>query len=438
MRLRASEMVCTVHVAHEPFSPSTGRVSGTSDRFNRGLVKNLLIPSHKHGAAGGACRDGQRACVSSLVVETFAENRENPVTRALPSHAARRSDAISIARVICILGVVYVHAWTGLNGHDLESLRGTPQDSLRWGLMEIFGRSAVPLLGLISGWLVEGSSRTQDWARHVGRKARTILLPMILWNALAIMFVSGAAWALGLSAPVPSSTDWMFQELFIVSRNPDINVQMPFLRDLFLCMIAAPLFVRLPGWALGVVAAMAALCQIMEWGAPVLMRASILFFFLMGIIARREGLADRVAALPWAVAAPPFALLMTAQLYASLHPGALQPGLGLAVLDMAVRIAAALFFWRLAWSLADSAARGMLLRIEPFAFFLFCSHLILIWLGGPVLGALFGKLGSPLYPAYLLVQPLLVLVAVILLGSALSRASPRLAKLLSGGRLMAA
>ncbi|PNQ01792.1 acyltransferase [Sphingobium fuliginis] len=372
-----------------------------------------------------------------MAVETLAENRENPVSRVLTTDAARRSDAISIARVICILGVVYVHAWTGLNGHDLESLRGTSQDSLRWGLMEVFGRSAVPLLGLISGWLVEGSSRTHDWLRHVGRKARTILLPMILWNALAILFVSGAAWMLGLSAPVPSSTGWMFEELFIVSRNPDINVQMPFLRDLFLCMLAAPLFVRLPGWALGAVAAMAALCQIMGWGPPVLMRASILFFFIMGIVARREGLADRVAALPWMVAAPPFALLMTAQLYISLHPGALPPGVGTAVLDMAVRVAAALFFWRLAWSLAASAARGMLLRIEPFAFFLFCSHLILIWLGGPVLGVVFGKLGSPFYPAYLLVQPLLVLVAVVLLGSLLSRAAPGLAKLLSGGRLMA-
>ncbi|BAI97337.1 putative succinyltransferase [Sphingobium indicum UT26S] len=376
--------------------------------------------------------------MSGLAFETSAGNRENPVSRVLTTDAARRSDAISIARVICILGVVYVHAWTGLNGHDLESLRGTAQDSLRWGLMEVFGRSAVPLLGLISGWLVEGSSRTHDWLRHVGRKVRTILLPMILWNALAILFVSGAAWALGLSAPVPSSTGWMFQELFIVSRNPDINVQMPFLRDLFLCMLAAPLFVRLPGWALGAVAAMAALCQIMGWGPPVLMRASILFFFIMGIVARREGLADRVAALPWTAAAAPFALLMSAQLYMSLHPGVLPPGIGAATLDMAVRVAAALFFWRFAWSLAASAARGMLLRIEPFAFFLFCSHLILIWLGGPVLGVVFGKLGSPFYPAYLLVQPLLVLVAVILLGSLLSRAAPGLAKLLSGGRLMAA
>ena len=360
-----------------------------------------------------------------------------PPAATLSADAARRSDAIAIARVVCILGVVYVHAWTGLSGHDLESLRGSPQESLRWVLMEIFGRSAVPLLGLISGWLVAGSGRTHDWLRHVGRKARTILLPMIAWNALAILFVSGAAWLLKLPAPTPQSMDWTFQELFIVSRNPDINVQMPFLRDLFLCMMVAPLLVRLSGWALAGVAAGAAACQIVGIGAPVIMRASILFFFTMGIIARRSGLADRTAVMPLTLAVLPFALLMPVQLYFSLAADGQPIGLGGAVLDMAVRVVAALAFWRLSWALAASPARGMLLRIEPFAFFLFCSHLILIWLGGPVLGALFGALGSPLYPAFLLVQPLLVLIAVILLGSLLSRVAPGLARLLSGGRLVA-
>ncbi|WP_340264459.1 acyltransferase family protein [Sphingobium mellinum] len=355
----------------------------------------------------------------------------------MTADAARRSDAIAIARVICILGVVYVHAWTGLNGHDLEIARGTTQENLRWLLMEIFGRSAVPLLGVISGWLVGASARSQSWLGHVLRKARTILLPMVMWNGLAILFVSGAAWLLHLPAPVPVSFDWLFQELFIVSRNPDINVQMPFLRDLFLCMVAAPLLVRLPGWMLVCVAGMAGLAQLMGWGPPLLMRPAILFFFIIGMIARRGGLAERVAALSWPVAALPFASLMMVQLYFSLNVER-GSGVGVGLLDLAVRMAAATCFWRLAWALAASPARGVLLRIEPFAFFLFCSHLILIWLGGPVLGALFGKLGSPLYPAYLLVQPLLVLVAVLLLGSLLNRAAPRMTRLLSGGRLRAA
>ncbi len=356
------------------------------------------------------------------------------MSNLIPADRARRSDAIAIARVICILGVVYVHAWTGINGAQLETLRGTPQESLRWVLMEIFGRSAVPLLGLISGWLVSGSSRTLDWGRHVARKARTILLPMILWNALAIVLVSGAARLAHLAAPTPQSLGWLFQELFIVSRNPDINVQMPFLRDLFLCMVAAPLLVRLPNWTLLLIMAAALVAQVMGIGPPVIMRASIVFFFTLGILARRVGLAERTAALPFPVAVIPFALLMPIQLSWSLHAGA-PSSAGAGLLDMTVRVAAALCFWRVSWALAHSPARGTLLRIEPFAFFLFCAHLILIWLGGPVLGAMFGVLGSPLYPLYLIVQPVLVLIAVVLIGTGLGRAAPPLARLLSGGRL---
>ncbi len=354
---------------------------------------------------------------------------------ALPTDTVRRSDAIAIARVICILGVVYVHAWTGLNGQALAELRGTGQDNLRWLLMEAFGRSAVPLLGLISGWLVAGSSGVRDWGGHVRRKARTILLPMILWNMLAILLVSGAALLAGLKAPVPQSAMWVAQEIFILTRNPDINVQMPFLRDLVLCMVAAPVLVRLPTAGLAAVIAAAGACHIMGWGPPVLMRASILFFFAAGIVARRHGWADRIARLPLPVALTPFALLMGAQLYRAIIIGDEGLGTSQAALDLTVRIGAAAAFWRIAWTLAGSRARGTLLRIEPYAFFLFCAHLILIWLGGPLLGNLFGRMGSPLYPLYLILQPLLVLACTMLIGLALRRVAPRAAEMLSGGRL---
>lgn len=355
--------------------------------------------------------------------------------RPIEANDARRSDAIAIARVICILGVVYVHGWTGLNGEALQALRGTGQDNLRWVLMEVFGRSAVPLLGLISGWLVAGSRRTRDWRSHVSRKARTILLPMLLWNMLAILLVSGAAMTLGLSAPVPRSVDWVVQEVVILTRNPDINVQMPFLRDLFLCMVAAPLLVRLPMRGLGLVALAAAAAQVAGVGPPILMRASILLFFVGGMMARRGIWAERVVEWPLAVAVAPFLLLIAAQLYVVISLGDAVPAMERNLLDLIVRIAAALAFWRLAWELAVSRARGLLLRIEPFAFFLFCAHLILIWLGGPLLGALFGRMGEPLYPLYMVMQPLFVLAAVIAIATVLRRIAPRAAATLSGGRL---
>lgn len=235
------------------------------------------------------------------------------MSETILADGARRSDAIAIARVICILGVVYVHAWTGQNGEALAALRGSAQDNLRWALMEIFGRSAVPLLGLISGWLVAGSDAARHWAPHVRRKARTILLPMILWNGLAILLVSGTAYLWSLSAPVPTSLWWVAQEVLIISRNPDINVQMPFLRDLFLCMVVAPMLVRSPGWALWLVVMVAAAAHVAGLGPPLLMRASILCFFTLGILARRGAWAPRAIALPLAAAVLPFALMIGVQ-----------------------------------------------------------------------------------------------------------------------------
>ncbi|WP_420146303.1 acyltransferase family protein [Sphingobium sp.] len=356
-----------------------------------------------------------------------------PEIRTIDS--ARRSAAIAIARVVCILGVVYVHAWTGLNGEALKALRGSGQDNLRWLLMELFGRSAVPLLGLISGWLVAGSMRARNWGDHVTRKARTIVVPMVLWNVIAILLVSGAAWKLHLTAPLPQSLWWTVNEIFILTRNPDINVQMPFLRDLFLCMVAAPLLVRLPGWALVLIALVAGACHVAGFGPPVLMRASILVFFSLGILAQRGGWADRVAARPLAIVALPFILLMGMQLYHAVTVGDDAWPVAQRSLDLILRIAAAAAFWRLSWALAASPARHILLKVEPYAFFLFCSHLILIWLFGPMLGGVFGKMGSPLYPFYLVTQPLMVLGAVMLVGAVLRRIAPAAATVLSGGRL---
>src|SRR3546814_14594452 len=76
--------------------------------------------------------------------------------------------------------------------------------------MELLGRSAVPLLGMISGWLVAGSASHRTYGAFIGGKTRTILLPMLLWNLLALLIISGGAYAEFLKAPIPVS----FQEAF--------------------------------------------------------------------------------------------------------------------------------------------------------------------------------------------------------------------------------
>ena len=357
---------------------------------------------------------------------------------ACPTSDQRRlSASIGIARVLCILGIVYVHAWTGLVGSEIIKLNDTPQGLLRWSLIELLGRSSVPLLSIISGWLVAASLAKRGGWSFLGGKARAILAPMILWNALAIMFVSGAAWLGWIQAPLPTTWRWTIGELLSLTSPNDINVQMSFLRDLFICMAVAPLLVRLPNWALGVIAAITVGWVISGFSFILLLRPSILLFFVMGILARRHDLAVWMASRPIAMVGGAYAIMAAALIW--LETRGEQHGINaptlLVSMDLVMRFSTALFFWVIAWRLADTRAARLILRFEPYAFLMFCSHLIMIWLGGPFIGQWTGTMGSPFYPAFLLAQPFLVLGATLVLGRALNAISPAAATLLSGGRL---
>lgn len=349
----------------------------------------------------------------------------------------RHSDAIAAARVICIMGIVYVHAWTGATGEILAQQAQSGQSILRWAMMEGLGRSAVPLLGLISGWLVAGSALRRGYGAFVAGKARAILLPMLAWNAIAILVIWAAVRAFGLQAPTPHSLEWVAQEMFSLTRANDINVQMGFLRDLFLCMLAAPMLVRLPRWALALCIVLTAAWVVSQWFFPLLLRPQIALFFLIGIAGRRAMLGERVAGWPVAPIVVPFVLLAALRMWLPIWGMdwmVAQPQMA-AGAELALRLCAAALFWRIAWALAAGRAMPLLRRIEPFMFLMFCCHLILIWLAGPAIGRLTGSIGSPLWPAYFLVQPLLALGGAGLLGRMLLAIHPATAAILSGGRL---
>ena len=350
---------------------------------------------------------------------------------------SRLSTAIAIARLIGIMGIVYVHAWTGRTAEELAAVAFGWQAVLRTVLGEVFGRSAVPLLGMISGWLVVSTATRQDYGPFLLGKARTILLPMVLWNAIAILLVGAAATFGDLKAPTPTSIGWTLNELVPLVHANDVNVQMPFLRDLFVCMMLAPVLVRASTAWLALVASIVVVWCVSGVHVPLLLRPQILLFFTAGIAARRSGVAERVAGWPVALCALPFVALITPRLWTALlgngffdtHPHLM------AAFDIVFRLASAVLFWRLAWGLAESNVANRLRGIERYGFLAFCDHLVLLWLFGPVLGLATGALGAGLYPAYLLIQPLLVLGVTVVLGWLLMAVSPSVARVLSGGRL---
>ena len=342
--------------------------------------------------------------------------------------------------MLCILGIVYVHAWTGLDGHRLMLARDTEQGMLRWALIELVGRAAVPLLGAVSGWLAAGSAAKRGWGAFMRGKLAAIALPMVAWNAIAVALVSGAALAGWIAAPVPRDAWSLLNELTALARPNEINVQMPFLRDLLLCMALAPLLARAPARVVAAVSIGAAAWHVVGVSPafPLLLRPSILAFFALGLLlARRSGAAERVGGAPvgWALAAYLALAAVRTWVEVAYDDPARDWPVAVAAFDLATRAAACVLFWKLAWRVAGTRLSPALVRVERFAFFTFCAHLVLIWLGGPLIGQVTGKLGAPAYPLFLLAQPFLAFAASAAIGVVLERHSPRVARALSGGRL---
>ncbi len=350
---------------------------------------------------------------------------------------SRTSTAIAVARLLGILGVVYVHGWTGLNWERLFAANDSAQGIFRILVNEIFGRSAVPLLSIISGWLVVSGGTTKAYGSFVAGKAKAILAPMVLWNAIAIVAVAAGVMLLGVAGPLPTSFAWTFNELVPLLSPSNINVQMPFLRDLFVCMLFAPLLVRMPLPALAAVGAVAIVWTVSTVQFPLLQRPPILIFFVAGIALRKFGSAERIAGAPLWMLVAPFALLLGPKIVLSVlgDPFAWEHPRLVAAFDVAFRLASALLLWRCAWALAKGEAGRRLRDLEKYGFLLFCSHLVFMWVAAPLIGRVVGRLGDPMYPVFFLLQPALALGAAILIGKGLLAVSPSLAGILSGGRL---
>jgi len=355
------------------------------------------------------------------------------------SDVALTGRAIAIARVVCIVGMVYVHAWTGLTGPDLAASDHTAQGLLRWVLSDLFGKAAVPLLSLVSGWLAAGSLERRGAVSFVRGKVRTVVLPMVLWNAIAVILVGGAAWVGWIRGPTPSSWSWLANELLCLTHPADIDVQTAFLRDLFVCLLLAPGLSRMAlAIQMGVVAA--GLAYALSGASfPLLLRPTILVFFVLGMMARRSDALHRASSLPLILLGALYLGLAIIEVAIATHHPPLPTPFGVqAALDVALRAAAALFFWAVSWRIAASRFAGALLALEPYVFLLFCSHLIMMWLAAPVIGLVTGPLGAPLYPLFLVTQPAIALAASVALGRAITRWSPGLAEALTGGRLASA
>jgi surface polysaccharide O-acyltransferase-like enzyme len=347
------------------------------------------------------------------------------------------SEGIRITRVLCIFFVMFVHVWPGTGQFDAS--RGVSGWDLTYHVFtDILGRSSVPLLTIVSGWLVARTFR--GWRELVSSRVRSLLVPLALWNAimvaalLAYSQVGDAGWA------QPQTALGWLNAVMALTAEP-ATVPLAFLRDLFVCVLLAPLILkaletRKPYMA-GAVMAVALGWFLIAGPTWLLLRPMILVLFTLGIILAtfRFDVGRSIVSPLWLGVA---ALVIGATFAVDIATlSGSQPVQGLAadLMDLGRRVAVAYTFWTVAVTLAGSRLGAKLSGLEPYIFFVFCSHVLVMKAMIPIGREVFGGYYSPLYPAYFFLQPVLSLVIGVAACWTLARAAPAILKPLNAGKL---
>lgn len=172
-----------------------------------------------------------------------------------------QSKTIAFLRFPLIVGVVLLHSTMTdvvINGTLMVDVAAYPFfRSFSYLFSEVFSCIAVPLFFFISGFLFFYRSDGFDGRTYAGKlkkRARTILVPYVIWNLLIIVFYLFAELLFsgltsGRNKPVAdySVADWFWAFWNTQHINPEVRGAYPinypfwFIRDLMVVMLFSPL-----------------------------------------------------------------------------------------------------------------------------------------------------------------------------------------------------
>lgn len=319
-------------------------------------------------------------------------------------------DRIAVLRIVMIFGVVVLHTPEYV---PMAAIGTGWFDAVKAFFQLAVFRATVPVLTVISGFLLFGAALDRTPARLFGKKARTILLPFLVFNLSLLPLALAAQVYAGVEM---SARLWPFEPMawlnaaFGLTSGP-INYPLNFLRDLLALILLAPLFgfmLRRFAWP-GL--ALVGLVFFSNLDGPLVLRDLMAVQFYLGGMAAVRGWDlrrfDRYA--------PACLLLFLLACAAIVHFRIAN--------TTYLRLLAPFLIWPAAAWLVASAVGPWLVRMSRYSFFLFLAHapvLMLTWL-------LYGRYGSALpYPLYWVAAPLLVAAILVAVYRLADAAMPRL------------
>lgn len=329
--------------------------------------------------------------------------------------SATLSERIRIARTLCIFFMTFVHVQPGIAENVYDRDAGF-FDIVYFILTRLAGLSSVSLLSVVSGYFIVSSLLKAGTGALVLSKLKTLVVPLVAWNALMLVLLVAYGLLSGKWHDMPDFTVLGITNAFLAVTEWPLVVPLWFLRDLFVCCLFAPiLYVGLRRFPVAVILALVAFTIFGE-DLYILQRPQLLLFFGFGMWLRMGSLdeksIDRLASFLSIGLVVMVAVFLTIRIERILL-SEMDETLRL-TLDTLLRVTMAAGFWLLTDLIRRSSVAELFVRLEPYAFFLFCSHAILFNFCGILFRRVFGNYGSDLFFITFFTLPVLAVIGAVI------------------------
>ncbi|WP_351017821.1 acyltransferase [Shewanella sp. AC91-MNA-CIBAN-0169] len=331
------------------------------------------------------------------------------------------SKKISTARVICILSLIYVH-FPPLYGEitDVNNF----EDYFIMLVSNLIGRSSVPLLSIVSGYLIVTSISKYKYTRLLRNKMLTLLVPLVAWNFLSLT----KDLMLGTS---PLEDKNILNYLLSIYDTPGI-MPLYFLRDIFVCVTLAFILLRLTSGVKSIITTFLLITlSIFDLNNYLFINDKIIIFFFLGmIIAKNKNFYIESFESKLMFTTSLILLIISTNLLIIIKPENLPDEL-LTIISITSRVFGAIIFWNIACFLTKKFNIG---KYSSVIFFTFCSHTLIISFIWIIAKKLHIEPMTYSYVALFVSSPILVFIISLMIYKPFLRIFPKAQVLLTGKR----
>lgn len=378
-----------------------------------------------------------------------------PAAKSL--RAADLSQTISFARIVLIVGLVFLHyesfpnsAVSPFDGLDTQAHQVATFIN---SFVLFFMFSVVPLLSMVSGWLFFSLDRTASFGNalrsfrsRIARRFVSLYLPLVFWNGF-FLAVMTAVYFLNPSHPLLDEINVSIgnasfieyvNSVFAFTEHP-IAFQFWFVRDLFVTALVSPLlwlFMKRAPWIGAIVLGASWVVGFDLW---IFFRSDVVFFFYLGGLVRLYRIPVEISWRATLIFLGVYVVLVALRALAPVWVD-LSVTSQIELLDIAtrgLRLFGVLACWGVFQRMALTGVGRQVATFGGLAFFLHAAHY-------PLLAAIKISLWDFLpeeTDAYMLLHYLASVVVTVVIcisiGWLLAKASPSTFALMNGGRMLA-